>query len=311
MPAAVAVSIPAGDAPIVRNVAPMRGGVGAHRIGRDVLPDSSWHDARLRDAMTTPDATHDAGAAWYADHVGAGEEVVRVFSDLGVPVQGKRVADIGSGDGIIDLAIARAGRPAELVGYDVILTNRAHLLEQAIRYGGLRELPPQLRFEVSEPEHVPAADACFDLAVSWSAFEHIWSPAYVAREIHRILVPGGLLFLQLWPFFPSQHGSHLWDWFPDGYVQHRHHDDEIKRRMDESDARDASWREYMFKEYRHLNRLSLDDLQRVLLAGGFDIIRAELISNLVVLAPDLARYPLSDLLIEGVKLVARARPAQG
>jgi SAM-dependent methyltransferase len=311
MPAALDVSIPAGDAPIVRNVAPLRGGVRVRRFGRDFPPDSPRHDARVRYAMTTPEGTHDAGAAWYADHVGAGEEVVRVLSDLGVPVQGKRVADIGSGDGIIDLAIAREGRPAVLVGYDVIPTDRAHLLKQAIRYGGLHELPPQLRFEASEPEHVPAADACFDLAVTWSAFEHIWSPVCVAREIHRILVPGGLLFLQLWPFFPSKHGSHLWDWFPDGYVQHRHHDDEIKRRMDESGAREASWREYMFKEYRHLNRLSLDDLQRVLLAGGFDILRAELISNLVVLAPDLARYPLSDLLIEGVKLIARAQPAEG
>ena len=256
---------------------------------------------------TLPEEPDDPGARWYADHIGAGHDVLRILSEAGTNVRGKRIADVGCGDGIIDLAIARAGAPAELIGYDVNPTDATYLLEQVKRYGDIHELPPQLRFETSQPERVPADDGSFDVAVSWSAFEHIWSPVSVAREIRRILKPGGVFFLQLWPFHPSEHGSHLWDWFPEGYVQHRLHEDEIKRQMDASEARNEWWREYMFKEYRHLNRISLDELQRVLLASGFDIGRAELISNPVMLTPDLGRYPLSDLLIAGIKLLAIAR----
>jgi ubiquinone/menaquinone biosynthesis C-methylase UbiE len=258
--------------------------------------------------MSLPaDEPSDPGASWYADHVGAGEDVVRIFREAAVEVRGKRIADIGCGDGIIDLAIARAGEPSELVGFDVNRTDPARLLEQAGRYGGIDALPPQLRFEASEAERIPAADASFDLAVTWSAFEHIAEPVSVAREIRRILVPGGVLFLQLWPFFPSQHGSHLMDWFPEGFVQLRLREDEIKRQMDASDARNEWWREYMFNEYRQLNRISLDELQRVVLAAGFDIAWAELITNPVMLTPELGRYPLSELLITGIKLLAVAR----
>jgi ubiquinone/menaquinone biosynthesis C-methylase UbiE len=253
-----------------------------------------------------PAGPGDAGARWYHEHVGAGEDVIRILGETGIDVRGKRIADIGCGDGIIDLAIARSGAPAELVGFDVNPTDAAILLEQAVRYGGIHELPAPLRFVTSESERLPAEDASFDVAVSWSAFEHIWGPLAVAREIRRILTPGGVLFLQLWPFHPSEHGSHLWDWFPEGYVQHDLHEDEIKRRMDASEARNEWWREYMFKEYRHLNRISLDELQRVLLASGFDITWAELISNPVMLRPELGRYPLSELLIAGIKLVAVA-----
>jgi ubiquinone/menaquinone biosynthesis C-methylase UbiE len=258
--------------------------------------------------MTLPaEEPSDPGAAWYADHIGAGEDVVRIFGEAGVEVRDKRIADIGCGDGIIDLAIARAGAPAELVGYDVNRTDPERLLEQARRYGGIDALPAQLRFEASEPEGIPAPDAAFDLAVTWSAFEHIQAPLAVAREIRRILAPGGVLFLQLWPFYASQHGSHLMDWFPEGFVHLVLDDEEIKRRMDASEARNEWWREYMFNEYRDLNRISLDELQRVVLAAGFDIASAEPITNPVMLRPELGRYPLSELLIAGIKLLAVAR----
>jgi len=111
-----------------------------------------------------PEESDDAGVRWYADHVGAGHDVVRILSEAGSDPRDKRVVDVGCGDGIIDLAIACAGAPAELVGFDVNPTDTAHLLDQARRYGEVDELPPQLRFEVSEPERVPADDGTFDIA---------------------------------------------------------------------------------------------------------------------------------------------------
>src|SRR6476620_665047 len=110
-----------------------------------------------------PEESDDAGVRWYADHVGAGHDVVRILSEAGSDPRDKRVVDVGCGDGIIDIAIACAGAPAELVGIDANPTDTAHLLDQARRYGEVDELPPQLRFEVSEPERVPADDGTFDI----------------------------------------------------------------------------------------------------------------------------------------------------
>ena len=57
------------------------------------------------------------------------------------------MADIGSGDGIIDLALTLRGRPRELVGYDVNPTPVDHLLEQAGRHARRApSCPPGLSF---------------------------------------------------------------------------------------------------------------------------------------------------------------------
>ena len=63
----------------------------------------------------------------------------------------------------------------------------------------------------------------------------------------------------------------------------------------------------MTREFRSLNRITLDELQRCILAAGFDISKFELYTNPVHLTADLARYPLSQLGISGVKLLASAR----
>ena len=38
---------------------------------------------------------------------------------------------------------------------------------------------------------LPFADASFDIVTAWMVVEHIDDPAFYAREIHRILKPGG------------------------------------------------------------------------------------------------------------------------
>jgi hypothetical protein len=50
--------------------------------------------------------------------------------------------------------------------------------------------------------------------------------------------------------------------------------------------------------------MSLDDLQRSLLAARLTPTKVELITNPVHLTRDLMRYRLSDLTIGGVKLLA-------
>jgi SAM-dependent methyltransferase len=214
------------------------------------------------------------------------------------------VADIGSGDGIIDLTLALRARPRQLVGYDINPTRMDLLLEQARRFAGLESLPANLSFAVSQPERLVAPDEQFDVVITWSAFEHVRDPAALLKEVRRILRPSGVLFLQLWPFYHSAQGSHLWDWFPEPF-HHRHRDaTEIEAAMGASERHPREWAEYMLGEFRELNKVTLDDLHDALRTAGFSVRQLELMSHRTHIPPGLDRFPLSALGIAGVKLLA-------
>lgn len=116
--------------------------------------------------------------------------------------------------------------------------------------------------------------------------------------------PDGMLFLQLWPFYYSERGSHLWEWFPDGFHHLHEHHTETTAKLDRSELKERGWTEMMSREFVHLNRVTLDELQRCILAAGLSVVKLELISHTVMVPRELARHPLSDLGIAGVKLLA-------
>ena len=68
-----------------------------------------------------------------------------------------------------------------------------------------------------------------------------------------------MLFLQLWPFYHSQHGAHLDEWYPEGFVQFQRDADAIEADV-LARADDEGWARYKLGEYRTLNELTVDDL---------------------------------------------------
>ena len=104
-------------------------------------------------------------------------------------------------------------------------------------------------------------DASFDFVYSWSAFEHVSKPLEMLQEIRRVVRPDGHFFFQLWPFYQSAYGSHLWDWFADEHHHLKEADSEIVAKLKSSDRHTPGWTEYMTREFEHLNRLTLDELQ--------------------------------------------------
>jgi SAM-dependent methyltransferase len=262
---------------------------------------------RRRAAAPPPPQRHDdtPEATWFWEHYEeAASEVVAWFESEGLTLAGREVADIGCGDGIIDLGIVHRGAPARLVGFDVNPVDADHLLRRAREEGVADELPPTLEFRISDSRAIPADDAAFDVVVTWSAFEHVAEPVSVLREARRILRPDGVLFLQLWPFYYSERGSHLWDWFPEEFHHLIQHEDEIRERMGVASPDAAGHPKYMFDEFRHLNRITVDELQRALLAAGLAVRKFDLMTGAVHVTDELARYPLSQLGIAGVKLLA-------
>jgi ubiquinone/menaquinone biosynthesis C-methylase UbiE len=242
---------------------------------------------------------------WFAEHVDGARQILDFLAGE-VRVKGARVADIGCGDGIIDLALCVEGRPARLVGYDLDLETD-DLLDTARSEGYVDHLPRQLSFETSSSTHVPAADGSFDLVVSWSAFEHISEPTRMLEEIRRVLTPRGALFVQVWPFYATAHGSHLWPWYPTGWAHHLLDEDELLQRVREVDVPARRPPDYYVDVYRSLNHITADELGAHLGDTGFRVVKAELYHETVHIPPQLAHHPLSSLLISGVKLLARPR----
>src|SRR5450756_279746 len=70
-----------------------------------------------------------ADSAWFGDHFEkAATEVIDFLTASGIGLTGRDVADIGAGDGIIDLGVALKAKPARLVCFDITEADPERLL---------------------------------------------------------------------------------------------------------------------------------------------------------------------------------------
>ena len=131
------------------------------------------HMARIRRAGTLLDVTSPEAATvaartpesqWFWDHYNeAAGQVLEAFQAEGLSLSGKAVADIGCGDGFMDLGVLHKARPDRLVGFDVNLTNIEHLRRRASEEG--IDIPDisGLDFEQSMATRIPAEDGALTL----------------------------------------------------------------------------------------------------------------------------------------------------
>ncbi len=255
-------------------------------------------------ALSEPPKEHDP-VGWFSDHFdGAAQQVIDFITADGIELAGAAIADIGSGDGIIDLGVVLKAQPAKLVGYDLKAADPEALRRSMAAAGVEQPLPSQdvLAFVQSEPARIPAPNDTFDVAISWSVFEHVSNPVEMLQEVHRILKPDGIFFLQLWPFFHSRHGGHLWLTIDEPFAHLTHSPFELDEQLKGEPATDPS--RPADDEFRSLNRITLDGLQRALLAAHLRIAKIELMSEASHVPASLAHLPISDLAISGVKLLA-------
>lgn len=119
-------------------------------------------------------------------------EVGRVLD--GLDLDGRRVLDIGCGLGGIDRLIAERHRVAEVVGIDV----EAPLIEEARRMTAGSPVGARVRFERVSPGPLPFADGSFDVVFSKDSILHIPDKAALARDIFRVLGPGGAFAASDW-----------------------------------------------------------------------------------------------------------------
>ena len=114
---------------------------------------------------------------------------------------GSRVLDVGTGAG--DAAGSAVKRGAQATGVDVA----AAMVEIAARR------TPEASFVQAAATELPFDDGSFDAVVGNNVIQHIGEPGQAARELKRVLVPGGRIALSSWdaaersPFFAAVLGA--------------------------------------------------------------------------------------------------------
>ena len=136
--------------------------------------NSSWHASR----------TADKSAAFFLPYLKPGMSLL----------------DCGCGSGTITIGLAEAVSPGRVVGIDLYEPR----LEQARALAAERDAD-NLSFQVASVYELPFEDDTFDAAFENSMLEHVDDPEKAAREIHRIIRPGGVFGVR-----DSDHDSRLW-----------------------------------------------------------------------------------------------------
>jgi ubiquinone/menaquinone biosynthesis C-methylase UbiE len=133
-------------------------------------------------------------ATWSAGdfgHIGARLQIVGETLCEAVDVRsGERVLDVAAGNGNASLAAAR--RFAEVTATDYVPS----LLDQARLRAEADRLP--ITFQVADAERLPFADDSFDVALSTYGVMFAPNQGQAARELLRVVRPGGRIGLANW-----------------------------------------------------------------------------------------------------------------
>ena len=123
---------------------------------------------------------------------GGPDEVGRVLA--GLELTGKSVLDIGSGAGGIDIQLVREHGAGHVTGIDVEDTVIATARGKVVAAG----LEDRIGFAKVAPGPFPFPPACFDVAFSKDSIVHIPDKHALAREVFRVLRPGGWFAASDW-----------------------------------------------------------------------------------------------------------------
>lgn len=88
--------------------------------------------------------------------------------------------------------------------------------DRAARYVGCDILPTQCVNVVGDGEALPFAEHTFDVVIATQVFEYFAEPRSAARQIHRVLKPGGCLLMSVAATTPRCVDEELWRFTPQG-----------------------------------------------------------------------------------------------
>lgn len=148
-------------------------------------------------------------AAWRASDLGRITEALghRLLLDLAGPLDGRRVLDVGCGDGAFAARLAAGGAAVAGVDADPAMIAAA------------RAAVPGARCMVGDAERLPLPDNHFDLVTAVTVLCLVNDPRRAVADMARVTAPGGRIVLgelgrwslwALWRRLRGVFGSRLW-----------------------------------------------------------------------------------------------------
>ena len=160
-----------------------------------------------------PDLLPERYRRWRASALGTLTETIESGVVLGAlgDVAGRRVLDVGCGDG--SYAIALAGQGARVIGADLSaeMVHSARSRARSVRRSSM--------FVRADLKRLPFPDRSFDAVLAVTVLCFTTEVATALREVHRVLAPGGRLVLgelhrwslwALWRRVRGVLGSPIW-----------------------------------------------------------------------------------------------------
>ncbi len=195
-----------------------------------------------------------------------------------INLKGKDVVDVGSGLGGKTLFHLQKGARS-VTGLDISQTN-AQIAQSCF---ATREPDRSQRpwLVVADAAAMPFAEGSFDLAISTYTFEHVADPAGVLKEMHRVVRPGGEVFISFPPYF-SPWGAHLTDWIYFPWCQVLFSEQALlnaARAIEETGRVHASLPDFArvdlagAAELPHVNKLTVREFERILQASPLEVLR--------------------------------------
>jgi phosphoethanolamine N-methyltransferase len=130
------------------------------------------------------------GRGWLSP--GGPDELARLLA--GEDLKGKHVLDIGCGAGGIDCLLVTDYGAAKVTGIDV----EAPVLETARARAEEAGVSDRIELVKVEPGPLPFANESFDVVFSKDSIVHIPDKHALAREVFRVLKPGGVFVASDW-----------------------------------------------------------------------------------------------------------------
>lgn len=241
---------------------------------------------------------------WIIDHyINAVDLAIQELGD----VSGKDILDVGCGEMLMSFGLAAKGA-AHVTGLDISPLNPNATINRLIEAGfpDVVSIRDRVSALVYDGITMPLPDASFDVIFCWGVMEHVSNIPSVLSEMKRVLRPGGVAFIKVFPWFHSIYGSHLSDFNPIPFAHLTHSTEQMRVIVEEAAPRQtlvppSLILNHMWPEFLTLNRYSADMFYRDVKAAGFSRDVWKLTSGQHDLTAAPAAYNLSELMISGTE----------
>jgi len=213
--------------------------------------------------------------------------------------------DFGCDLGIKTAGYASGFSAKRVIGVDI--NDRFGELSTLLRKFTGSDLPGNLEFLKIEPGQSLASLGPVDCVLSWSVFEHVREELItgILSDIHTVLRPGGIFFVQVNPLYFSKNGAHLWSAMPRPW-EHLSGNLAVEVRLRENKSLSRAEKARAISLHKSLNQLRLSDFERYFKQAGFTVESQRLARGSEMPPANLlTRFDSDDLLIEGFQMIMR------